>query len=101
MVDRTGKERAYAESVTDQNVEAFVDELRGLLAENPGFLRRLVRLINLSNTAASRVIDDKPKRDRRELLLWLIPAARIGLSQSLMAMEDKYREPAEGGESDG
>lgn len=90
-------ERAYAEACTDQNREAFADELRRLHADDPKFLLTLTRLVHMGNRDAARVISQMPATERKHLLEWLIPAARVGLSICTFTMEDKYRPDTTGG----
>lgn len=89
------KARAYAESVYEQNLAAFADELRGLLAEDRELLETLNRITNMDNTDAARRISQMPATERKFLLQWLIPAARLGMSVGMFAMEDKYSERPE------
>ena len=87
------RSRLYAESVTDQNLSNLTDHLRDLIGHDPDFLMTLTKITHMPSTDAARVILRMPKPHQKMLLEYLIPAARVGLSLGMFAMEDKYSDP--------
>lgn len=87
--------RLYAESIQEQNREKMIDSLRELMHEDIEMFKLLHQLLHLDNTDAMRRLDRLPKPARNHLMQWIIPVARLGLTDATFAMEDKYTDPAE------
>jgi hypothetical protein len=83
--------RTRAEAVTDQNLAAFAGELATLMSTKEGrdFLTVLNRLVNMPNTDAADMLNRASGQHRKEMLRWIIPAARIGLSVAMFSMHDR------------
>lgn len=84
------KERLYAEHCLDQNMEAFADELRRLLADDKPLFITLNEALNRDNLTALDVLSRLSYEQRLHIMQYIIPAARIGLSVATFKMEDKY-----------